>query len=431
MHGLRMRRAGLACASAALLGLGTGCSDNAGLSHDLIAAPADNVTELTVDSGLPNLAYYNGIFATVTVCVPDTSDCQSVDHVLVDTGSAGLRLLGAALTISLPSVTDDNGVALVECTQFVSSFIWGSLRSADLRIAGEQVNHLTVQVIDGPVDATTPAEGPPYPVPSDCTGYDASNADGLRANGIIGISNFLQDCGQHCSESPGLSSSNPGLYYACSSARTGDCQVAAVPLAKQLANPVALFSQDNNGTIIELPAVPPDGAASIAGALVFGIGTRDNNALDQETVIQLDSRGTFQTQYPTNGRPAFSFVDSGSNGIFFLSSYMANIPTCSGLLHDFYCPTSTLNLTAKNQDTKGLVSVNVNFSIANAINLLGARTNFVFDDLGGPSSAPSSGGLGASVAYFDWGLPFFFGRNVFTAIEGQTTPAGTGPFVAF
>jgi hypothetical protein len=110
---------------------------------------------------------------------------------------------------------------------------------------------------------------------------------------------------------------------------------------------------------------------------------------------------------------------------------MSNIPTCSGLLHDFYCPTSTLNLTAKNQDTKGLVSVNVNFSIANAINLLGARTNFVFDDLGGPSSAPSSGGLGASVAYFDWGLPFFFGRNVFTAIEGQTTPAGTGPFVAF
>ena len=129
MHGFRKRRAGLACASAALLGLGTACSDdsglghnliaardaverrcanggcdNSGLGHNLIAAPADNVTELTVDSGLPNRAYYNGPFATVTVCVPDTSDCQSVDHVLVDTGSAGLRLLGSALTISLPLV---------------------------------------------------------------------------------------------------------------------------------------------------------------------------------------------------------------------------------------------------------------------------------------------------------------------------------------
>jgi len=28
-------------------------------------------------------------------------------------------------------------------------------------------------------------------------------------------------------------------------------------------------------------------------------------------------------------------------------------------------------------------------------------------------------------------LPFFFGRNVFTAVEGQSTPAGAGPFVAF
>ena len=30
-----------------------------------------------------------------------------------------------------------------------------------------------------------------------------------------------------------------------------------------------------------------------------------------------------------------------------------------------------------------------------------------------------------------WGLPFFFGRTVFTAIEGQTTPGGVGPYFAF
>jgi hypothetical protein len=28
-------------------------------------------------------------------------------------------------------------------------------------------------------------------------------------------------------------------------------------------------------------------------------------------------------------------------------------------------------------------------------------------------------------------LPFFYGRNVFTAIEGQNTPAGLGPYVAY
>ena len=30
-----------------------------------------------------------------------------------------------------------------------------------------------------------------------------------------------------------------------------------------------------------------------------------------------------------------------------------------------------------------------------------------------------------------WGLPFFFGRNVFVAIEGQSTPAGVGPYWAY
>jgi hypothetical protein len=45
-----------------------------------------------------------------------------------------------------------------------------------------------------------------------------------------------------------------------------------------------------------------------------------------------------------------------------------------------------------------------------------------FSNLGGPSPVSNS---------FDWGLPFFYGRNVFVAIEGQTTSAGMGPFVAF
>jgi hypothetical protein len=34
-----------------------------------------------------------------------------------------------------------------------------------------------------------------------------------------------------------------------------------------------------------------------------------------------------------------------------------------------------------------------------------------------------------SVPGFDWGLPFFFGRTVFTAIEDRGTPAG--PYFAF
>ena len=32
---------------------------------------------------------------------------------------------------------------------------------------------------------------------------------------------------------------------------------------------------------------------------------------------------------------------------------------------------------------------------------------------------------------FDWGLPFFFGRPTFIAIEGQSTTGGTGPYWAY
>ena len=48
-------------------------------------------------------------------------------------------------------------------------------------------------------------------------------------------------------------------------------------LPNKLSNPVLFFSQDNNGTIFELPAIPEEGAPSVLGSLVFGIGTRDNN----------------------------------------------------------------------------------------------------------------------------------------------------------
>jgi hypothetical protein len=378
------------------------------------------VTELSVDFGLPGIGYLNGLFATVTLCVPGTSDCQSIEHVLVDTGSSGLRILGSVLTLSLPAWTDDSGVALAECGQFLGGFIWGQLQRADLKIAGEQASGLAIQVIDESA----------YPVPSDCTGFDASTPESLGANGVLGVSSFLEDCGPACAARLGTGSVNPGVYYACSSATVGGCRAAAVPVSKQLLNPVPLFSQDNNGTIIELPSVPDHGAPSVSGSLVFGIGTRDNNGLDRARVIRLDSGAGFVTIYTANGTYSSAFMDSGSNGIYFLDSSTTRIPVCSDPLSYFYCPASTQNLSAKILDGDGLVTVNVSFSIANARSLFAARSNVVFDNLGGPSAPAQSGSVDVGT-YFDWGLPFYFGRNVFTAIEGQATPVGAGPFVAF
>jgi hypothetical protein len=421
VHAPHMRRAVTACTCAALLGVA--CSGSSGISPNVIALPADNVAEVSVDYGLPSFPSVNGLFTKVTVCVPgSTSDCQTVDHVLVDTGSSGLRLFGSVLTLSLPASTDDRGVALAECGQFFSGSLWGPLRTADFSIAGEQAATLAIQV----VEETT------YPMPAGCTGTDISAPDKLGSNGLLGVGSSVQDCGPPCSAALGLFSENPKTYYTCSSAAADGCKAAAVPVAKQLSNPVVFFSQDNNGTIVELPAIPEEGAPSVMGSLVFGIGTRENNGLGEATVIRLDASDFLQTKYPTNGSPVTAFIDSGSNVMYVLNSSTTHIPTCFSAKYPevsaFYCPTSTQNLTARIQDDTGQVGVNVSFSIANALSLSGY--NFAFDDLAGPSAAPTSG-TGFASSYFDWGLPFYFGRNVFTSIEGEVTTGHAGPFVAF
>jgi hypothetical protein len=406
-----------------LVVLGAACGDAGPASvpgHNPIAAPDDNVARVDVDFGLPNIGYVDGLFAAVTLCVPGTSDCQTVEHMLVDTGSSGLRVLGSALTLALPEVTNARGTALAECGQFVGGFMWGPLRTADFAIAGQRVNQMVLQVIDESS----------FPVPGDCTGVSGDTAESLGANGILGVGSSLQDCGTACTLALGPRSGNPGIYYACTSPATGGCQAAAVPADQQLTNPVALFSQDNNGTIIELPAISSDGAPQVAGALVFGIETRENNRLGKAKVLPLDSRGIFATRYPVDGSPTPAFLDSGSNAIYFLDSVTTKIPVCADPYPYFYCPSSTMKLSAENQDLAGTASVTVDFSIANAIALFRHVDNFAFANLGGPSSDPQSGNASVGT-YFDWGLPFYFGRNVFTAIEGQATAVGPGPFVAF
>jgi hypothetical protein len=85
----------------------------------------------------------------------------------------------------------------------------------------------------------------------------------------------------------------------------------------------------------------------------------------------------------------------------------------------WYCPAAAQNFSAVNSGTNGATGT-INFTISNAQTLTSNANNGVAANLGGPNP----GG-------FDWGLPFFFGRNVYTAIEGRSTPGGTGPYWAF
>ena len=67
----------------------------------------------------PTSDAFNEAFATVTVCVPgQSSNCQTIDGILVDTGSSGLRILGSAISLSLPPQTTAAGDPVDECFTF-------------------------------------------------------------------------------------------------------------------------------------------------------------------------------------------------------------------------------------------------------------------------------------------------------------------------
>lgn len=350
-----------------------------------------NVATLTVDLG-PTQNSVNTPFVTLTVCSPGSaSNCHIIDHIEVDTGSYGLRIISSALPSSfvLPQELDATGAPVVECAVFVDGVSWGPVKTADIQVAGETASAVPVQIIGDP--------GFPA-VPTECSslGTNENTVAKFGANGILGVGPFVEDDGD---------------YFTCPQ---GVCAQTVPDLALEVSNPVAFFAADNNGVLVEFPAVSASGATSLTGTLIFGIGTQSNNGLGNATIYTLDpSSGNVSVTYKGNTL-SNSFLDSGSNANYFPDS---TIPVCQS---GFYCPPSTLSLSAT--ITSGASAV-VPFSVANADDLFsGNPAGIAFVNLGAPN--PDSGS-------FDWGLPFFFGRNVYTAIAGQNTPGGIGPYVAF
>ena len=368
-------------------------------------APSSNVASVVVDAG-PSNDSVNTLFTSVTLCVPGTTTCQTIDHIQIDTASIGLRILAPVLTLALPMQTAADGNTLAECTVFADGYSWGPIEQADVQIAGESASSLSVQVI-GVTGFTA--------VPADCSSSGPIAEDTVAsfgANGILGIGVFIQDCGPACA-----SAATTPWYYSCSASA---CQATAVPLMSQVTNPVSQFATDNNGSIIQLPTVASQGDLNVTGSLIFGIDTQSNNASGTETVLTVDPNSGNLTAAFNGQSLSASFIDSGSNGIFFNDS---NILLCTMTnLTDFYCPATAQNLSATLQGVNGMSAV-VDFVVGNAQSMLTNQPTFTaFPQLAGSNPVPSS---------FDFGLPFFYGRRVATALETMTTAVGTGPYIAF
>jgi hypothetical protein len=382
---------------------GGGGSSSGGVTPPPVTA---NTASVIVDQG-PLGDNVNTLFTSVTVCVPgSTANCQTIDHIQVDTGSYGLRILAPVLTLTLPVQTLTTGASLVECTQFLDGYSWGPVTLADVKIAGETASSVPIQVIGDSRFTTVPAA-------CSSSGSAEDTVKDFGANGILGIGPFELDCGD-------CDVNTEGVYYACDTSCTG----TLVPNAMQVPNPVTRFAADNNGIIIDLPAVGATGAVTLSGSLIFGIDTQADNQSGTQTVLTLNNLAELLITFNGQGL-ASSFIDSGSNGIYFTDSSIAQCTNTQ--LAGFYCPGDTLTLGLSMQGSNGAMANNLTFNVGDTQTMLSTAPTNTFNVLPQLAGTLPAG----NDASFDYGLAFFYGKRVAVAVDGATTSAGKGPYIAF
>jgi hypothetical protein len=344
---------------------------------------------------IPGGGNVNTPYVSVDICQPGSSNCQTISNILLDTGSTGLRIFASNLeTLQFPSQTQNN-LQILECASFISGVTWGPVKLADIKLSAEIARSIPIQVIADPLYSS---------VPSYCSNGSPAlqTASSLKANGILGVGLFVAD-GQQ--------------YFTCGSNQTTNCTSITLQANSQVQNPVASFQVNNNGVVLQTDKVSSSGAASASGVLYFGIDTQANNSSTGTNIIPTNSSGLFTTVF--NGtRYTRSFIDSGSNGLFFPAGNLsATLKPCA-INIGFYCPDTTQSYSAtislKNNQTGSIA-----FSIANAESL-SLSNNYAQPALGG-----------ALQGLFDWGLPFFYGKNVYIGITGKSSNAGTGPLYAY
>jgi hypothetical protein len=414
---------------------GTGTSQFNGTSYSPVGTYTSNQMTIYVNStnsagcGTTNPQYVNEPCVSVTICSPNnTSECQTINDVLLDTGSYGLRLFSSVITIPLVPVTSGTDT-LAECTSYLDgSSQWGQVEYAYVQLAGEPMVGVPIEVINSNYLS------PPSPCTSANSTPDTSPASS-GFNGILGVGLYAQDCGSDC-----VTDATAGSYYLCTSA--GNCNSqTTVALAAQVTNPVAALPTDNNGVVLAMNSVTAGGQASSTGTLTFGVGTRSDNATSGMAYAVDPDALEFWTYYSAFSSTELmgSFLDSGSNSLAFPKPSSGIYDCSSSTYSGWFCGSATgssgttVSASAINYayepgsaQYNSSESSTVDFNVGNA-SVLFATSNAVFAELAGDT--------GTSDPYFDWGLPFFFGKTVYVGISGTTTSGftgtNTGPYWAY
>jgi len=372
-----------------------------------------NVMTITVNGskcGSIQDQYPNEPCASVTICsTASPTTCQTIDNLLLDTGSYGLRVFKSVITIPLTPITNGSNT-LAECAQFGDgSTEFGPVEYAYVQL-GDSPNFEPKVAV--PILVINDSSYPNTGTPCESSLADTSPQQ-AGFNGILGVGLFGTDCGDECAIDP-----NNEEYFTCAG---GNCTGGATADAlAQVTNPVAALPVDNNGVMMNMPSVAASGVANVTGSLYLGIDTQSNNS-SAGTSVALTANGYAQMKSKFS---AFSstlldgFIDSGSSVLFIPS--IGSLPDCGGNNSGLFCPTSPVTLSAINYDSSGnsSPSSSVSFTIDNANGF--SSSNMVFSTIAGSSGTDTS-------AYMDYGLPFFFGRKVYVGIDGASSNLGAGP----
>lgn len=404
-----------------------------------------NNLKVVVDSGpqrqFSSETSTNILYADVKVCEPNSSPekCVTIPHVLVDTGSVGLRILAKKVqSLNLAAVQTPSGQESWECYPFVIGGLWGRNVVADVKLGNQDALSVPIQLIQddtaGPQATEDCAHAAGGTLQKDGT-YSRDgildSVDRLGSNGILGIGNTEVDCGLRCVLNDGTAAFY--TYYGCTAGAVSSsgCVSTALDMNFQVYNPVAALTQHNNGVVLALPAVSFPGASMATGELIFGIDTSNadinaENNMRPSTMTRvllgtdavnnpssyLNITTTYNTLSVTN-----SYLDTGTNGLFFSDN---TTPCPTDPLHPttyWYCPFNSLKKQAVLSDGDNPLQnqIPVSFTVDNAEAIF-STTNTAFAGLAG--SPPVAG-------TFAWGLPFFYGRRVFLSMWRQTSPVST------
>lgn len=351
------------------------------LAHVARAQP--NVVALTAETPITG---FNRLTVSVTLCAPGGARCATIDHIMVDTGSVGLRLQPGTVPpgLGLPLARDGDGRAMAECLHFTGNAAWGGLYRADVRLGGMEARDIPVQLVGDELKRPESCPAGAHPT----------------SNGTLGIGMRATDCDGSC-----IQSATHPRYFVCT---PSGCAAAAgsVPDSLRLPNPVRRFASNSNGVVFDMPMPARRGVPSVRGRLIFGVGTSSDNTPGAAQPIRLGPDLRFRTLYG-GVEHADSYFDSGTQ---YMIVPDPALPHCEDSRYAVcQSPTRRLGATLIGAD--------------------GARLDLPF--LAGTYPAASERGVFASAVQtaapghedlFVWGFPFFLGRRVYLVYRDATVP---------